>query len=412
MPPARPGCNVFSDSSVSTHIETRLAALDDGSVVRPNADPHAAAVTALLVSDWLAQRDLRDKLASAGITKESVEDLRALSRIIIAAMGRLGGEYLPDAKSVPGEILERGYGVRTQLLTKLDEGMHDDAGVIAWLEALKLGTGVVDLVYDLRTLADLHRDNVEPLSKRNLTSANLVATARSTADAVEFALREGEGADLAKQRNVIARAWTLFVPAYERAANAGRTLTREAGAERKFPPLGLVASYRRGRRRAVSLVPMAPPVSTNRPEKPAEVVKVVRSDPPPAPPSSGRLIDAALASGRRSGPESRLQVRYALEMEIGLESDSNFWVGFTENISLSGVFVATYMAKPIGSKLAIALTLPPNEVIHIQGTVRWQRAASTDGWPGMGVQFENVSAEDEAKIRKFLSLREPLFYDV
>jgi hypothetical protein len=30
----------------------------------------------------------------------------------------------------------------------------------------------------------------------------------------------------------------------------------------------------------------------------------------------------------------------------------------------------------------------------------------------MGVQFEGVSAEDEAKIRKFLSVREPLFYDV
>jgi hypothetical protein len=29
----------------------------------------------------------------------------------------------------------------------------------------------------------------------------------------------------------------------------------------------------------------------------------------------------------------------------------------------------------------------------------------------MGVQFEALSPEDEAKIRKFLSVREPLFYD-
>jgi uncharacterized protein (TIGR02266 family) len=398
---------------VSNDIETRLHALDDASIVRPNADPHAAAVTALLVSDWLAQRDVREKIASAAITKDAVEDLRALSRIILGAMSRLGGEYLPDAKSVPGEIIERGYAIRTQMLAKLEEGMHDDAGVVAWLEALKLGTGVVDLVYDLRTLADLHRDHVEPLSKKSLTSAGLVGSARSNADAVEFALREGEGPDASKHRNAVARAWTLFAPLYERAANAGRSITREAGAERKFPPLGLVASYRRGRRRAVSLVPMAPPPSTQQQAKPAEVVKVVRSDPPPAPPSSGRLIEAALATGRRSGgPESRLQVRYAIEIEVGIESDSNFFVGFTENFSQSGVFVATYAARPLGSRLAITLNLPNGEVLQLNGTVRWQRAASTDGWPGMGVQFEGVSAEDEAKIRKFLSVREPLFYDV
>jgi hypothetical protein len=29
----------------------------------------------------------------------------------------------------------------------------------------------------------------------------------------------------------------------------------------------------------------------------------------------------------------------------------------------------------------------------------------------MGVQFEGLSPADEAKVRKFLSLREPMFYD-
>ncbi len=401
-------------------LDSKLAALDDAVVVRPNADPHAAAMTALLVADWLAQRDMREKLTKAGISHADVEELRGLSRIILGAMARLGGEYLPDAKSVPGEILERGYAIRTQLLSKLDEGMHDDPGVIAWLEALKLGSGVVDLVYDLRTLADLHRDHTQPLSKRNLTSTSLVATARSTADAVEYALREGEGADVGRNRGIVARAWTLFAPGYERAAAAGRAITREAGAERKFPPLGLVASFRRGRRRPVSLVPVAPPPSTPGGAQ-GEVVKVIRSDPPPPPSSKSGLLSAPLlrpassrppAPERRSSPESRRHPRHAVEIEVGIESDSNFFVGFTENMSADGVFVATYAVKPIGSRLAVSLTLPAGQVLHLKGTVRWQRAASTDGWPGMGVQFESVSPEDEAAIRKFLSVREPLFYDV
>jgi uncharacterized protein (TIGR02266 family) len=297
------------------------------------------------------------------------------------------------------------------MLAKLDEGMHEEAVVVAWIEALKLGSGVVDLVYDLRTLADLHHEHTGPLAKRSLTSAGLVSSARSTADAVEYALREGEGVEAARQRNAIARAWTLFAPGYERAAATGRRLTREAGAEKKFPPLGLVASYKRGRRRAVSLVPVAP-----KPSPAGDAPNVIRSDPPPgvppAPASSSKILSALTGGDRKSGPESRLQVRHAVELEMGFASDSNFYVGFTENLSVSGVFVATYAAKPIGSRIGVSLTLPSGETIKTNGVVRWQRAPSEAGWPGMGVQFDGISPEDEAKIRTFLSLREPLFYDV
>ncbi len=397
---------------MTTDLEAKLDALDGASIVRPNADPHAAAVTALLVADWLAQRDVRERLAAAGVSREAVEELRGLSRHVLAAMSRLGSEYLNDAKPVPGEILERGYGLRTQMLAKLEEGVHDDAIVVAWIEALKLGSGVVDLVYDLRTLAELHREHEAPLSKKNLTSGGLLATARSTADNIEYALREGEGADAARARNAIARAWTLFAPGYERAAAAARKITRDSGAEKKFPPLGLVASYRRGRRRAVSLVPVAPPRSIPQPAS-SEVVKVIRSDPPPpSPSSSSKLLSALAGPERKSGPESRLQVRYAVELEMGFESDSNFWVGFTENLSASGVFVATYAGRPIGSRLTLTLNLPDGQPIVTDGVVRWTRAASTDGWPGMGVEFDGIKPEDEAKIRAFLSVREPLFYDV
>jgi uncharacterized protein (TIGR02266 family) len=400
-------------------LKARLDAIEDGAVVRPNADPHAAAVTARLVSDWLLQPEIAEKLS---MPRERVKELRALARAILDAMTALGGEYLDDGKPVPGEVVQRGYALRAQMLERLEQGLPHEKEVIAWLEAIKLGQGVVDLVYDLRTLADLHREHEAPLSSKGAAAAqggaqaNLdraVASARSAADSIEYALRAGERPEHAKLRMTIARAWTLFAPGYDAAARAGRAL--EGGHERKFPPLGLIASYRRGRRRAVSLVPVAPPPPPSNAE-PARFVKVIEvgDDQPPVPSAKSGVLAAPFTGERKSGgPDSRRQPRHVIEIEIGFASETNFYVGFTENLSVSGVFIATYAAKPIGAKIEVVLTLPGGtSELRMKGVVRWQRAASTDGWPGMGVQFADVPPDAEAQIRKFLSMREPLFYDV
>jgi uncharacterized protein (TIGR02266 family) len=96
---------------------------------------------------------------------------------------------------------------------------------------------------------------------------------------------------------------------------------------------------------------------------------------------------------------------------VGVSTESNFYVGFTENLSAGGLFVATYSMQPIGSKVDIALTLPGGETMSLRGEVRWQRAAADDGWPGMGIHFEDLSEQQEARMKRFLSFRAPLFYD-
>jgi uncharacterized protein (TIGR02266 family) len=115
---------------------------------------------------------------------------------------------------------------------------------------------------------------------------------------------------------------------------------------------------------------------------------------------------------RQSWSESRRRPRQTVEIEVGISSESNFFVGFTENVSEGGVFVATYALKPVGAHVDVVLTFPSGASIQVPGVVRWLRDASSEGWPGMGVQFEQLSPEDETNIRKFLSLREPMFYDV
>jgi uncharacterized protein (TIGR02266 family) len=102
-----------------------------------------------------------------------------------------------------------------------------------------------------------------------------------------------------------------------------------------------------------------------------------------------------------------------LELEVNLVSDSNFYIGFTENISGGGVFVATYMLRPIGARVEMSVRLPGfQDPLQLRGEVRWIRepGAGADVWPGMGIRFEGVSGEDEVTIRAFLAAREPLFY--
>ena len=427
-------------------LKSKFDGVKDAELVRPSTDPHGAAATALLVADYLGQPPLASKLAGAGTSPADVGELRDLSRALIGLVTSLGGDYLPDAPGVPGDLVLRGESVRSTVATALEHALPDDQDLQLWLEAIRLGSGVVDLVYDLRTLADLCTQHSSALAAA-ATTTDAAHMALSAADSLEFALRAGDSADNAKSRNTMAHLWTLFVPAYERAAAAARALSAGEGQERQFPALALVASHRRARRRPLSLLPSHPPrrsaaprrsvspsgrpsgpgllrVPTSIPASPAlpdfgdvelieaddvEAVEVVRSEPPAAAPSE--RPEPATAGERDAWADTRIAARHTVEIEVGIASESNFYLGFTENLSSGGVFVATYVTKPLGSNVEVALTFPNGEELRVPGVVRWLRDATTDGWPGMGVQFEGLSPDDEAKVRKFLSLREPMFYD-
>lgn len=115
-----------------------------------------------------------------------------------------------------------------------------------------------------------------------------------------------------------------------------------------------------------------------------------------------------------AGAERRAAPRLAIEAEVGFQSETNFFTGFTEDISTGGLFVATYDTLPMGSKLSVNFTLPDGRLISVEGVVRWIREfneMTPDTVPGMGVQFESLSAEDEETIRSFIEERSPLFFE-
>lgn len=302
-------------------IAPQLAAIPEGAMTRPHADPFAAAATALLVAS---------KVGDDG------RDLARMARAIVAQLRRLGDRYLPEDSAIGDEVLERGRSVRRLTIKELEGAVRASTEMNRWIEAVKKGEGPVDLVFDLRTLAELcatHRASLRAGLEE------LPDILHAAADAIEIALRSGESHEEAEARDSLGRLWTLFVPEYARLASTG-----------PFPALALVAANQRAKRRAV------------------------------------------------------------VDIEVGFESESNFYVGFTEELSATGVFVATYAAKPIDSRVELAITLPDGETLRVPAIVKWTRDATEDSWPGLGMEFERVSPEDETRIAKFLSLREPIFY--
>jgi len=120
-------------------------------------------------------------------------------------------------------------------------------------------------------------------------------------------------------------------------------------------------------------------------------------------------------SGMTAAPaadERRTHERAALEADVSLYSDNNFWSGYTEDVSEGGLFVASWEQHPIGAQLDIALELPTGHRVRTRGEVRWLREHTDDGpRPGMGIRFLSLSDADLRAIQTFVKHRAPLFWD-
>ena len=111
--------------------------------------------------------------------------------------------------------------------------------------------------------------------------------------------------------------------------------------------------------------------------------------------------------------ERRRTTRAALHVEVDWASDSNFYTGFSEDISEGGLFVATYQLAEEGTTLAITLELPNGEQIETEGVVRWLRSPRDPNEatkPGMGIEFLGLTEDCKDAIREFVANREPMFY--
>jgi uncharacterized protein (TIGR02266 family) len=115
----------------------------------------------------------------------------------------------------------------------------------------------------------------------------------------------------------------------------------------------------------------------------------------------------------QGGPEQRVHPRRHVELDITLGSDSQFYSGFSENLSEGGIFVATHDLRPLGTRLEVTFSLPTSRRrIRTEGVVCWVRAYSeTSGAPpGIGIRFLWLLQDDALAVRAFCIHRPPLFF--
>ena len=113
------------------------------------------------------------------------------------------------------------------------------------------------------------------------------------------------------------------------------------------------------------------------------------------------------------GSSGRIDQRFEHGVEVNLESEHNFYTGFTENISTGGLFIATRDLLPIGTQTQMRFSLSGSEQLTTQVEVRWHRleqASDENISPGMGVRFLNLTPDQQAVINAFINQRETLFF--
>ena len=153
-------------------------------------------------------------------------------------------------------------------------------------------------------------------------------------------------------------------------------------------------------------VPLSVPKA---PKAPAESEPSSVKPPPaaPEPPEADKTVPD-------DGPYRSGGQREQVEANLGATTESNFYVGFSGEISQGGVFIATYNILPKGSPVRLFVTLPGNLSTEVDGHVRFVRDPmdmSSDSEPGMGVAFDGLPKESRELILRFIRKRPPMFYD-
>lgn len=116
----------------------------------------------------------------------------------------------------------------------------------------------------------------------------------------------------------------------------------------------------------------------------------------------------ALGDGIDGGWDSsdnneRAAPRYEARLVVSVEVGDDAYVGFTENVSESGVFIATDAPQRIGAEVNLLIALPDLALVRARGTVRWLRAPGQKGvGAGMGIRFDRLTPLDSVRIHEFV----------
>jgi uncharacterized protein (TIGR02266 family) len=125
------------------------------------------------------------------------------------------------------------------------------------------------------------------------------------------------------------------------------------------------------------------------------------------------MVKSDGAAAKEAEVNERAAPRLEARLVASVEADAGRHVGFTENLSEGGAFVATRAPKKVGDEVSVMIALPDLALVHARGTVRWLRTPSKRNGmsAGIGIRFERLSPLDAVRIQDFLSNRRSMLFD-
>jgi Tfp pilus assembly protein PilZ len=120
------------------------------------------------------------------------------------------------------------------------------------------------------------------------------------------------------------------------------------------------------------------------------------------------LIDEELVDEPRQRP-----VPTRVEVNVSLVSEHNFYVGASRRIDSGGVFIATAMPPPVGTRLSVRLGLADGRKVDVDGEVAFvrEKSATIGRQPtGCGVKLVGLPGWAIDAIDRFILARQPIVY--
>jgi Tfp pilus assembly protein PilZ len=120
------------------------------------------------------------------------------------------------------------------------------------------------------------------------------------------------------------------------------------------------------------------------------------------------LIDEELVDERRSRPLPAL-----VEVNVSLVSEHNFYVGPTRRMDSGGVFIATAIPPPVGTRIQIRLGLADGRKVDTEGEVAFvrEKSATIGRQPtGCGVRLLSLPGWAVDAVERFILARQPIVY--
>jgi uncharacterized protein (TIGR02266 family) len=102
--------------------------------------------------------------------------------------------------------------------------------------------------------------------------------------------------------------------------------------------------------------------------------------------------------------ERRADARVSIETDVTIGGQGRVVTGVSADVSLGGIFVATYAPMAIGTRVSLRFRLPSGQVVG-GGVVRWVRPARPGRLAGMGISLDELGEVDRAVLLKFCGNR-------